>query len=72
MSDITSILERALADGAYLERLLADPNAAAAEVGAKLSDDEAAAVKGMTADEFRQFAAEYAASTDPAKRRAAC
>lgn len=72
MSDVTKILERALADSAYRDRLLADPNAAAAELGETFTADEAAAVKAMSADEFKQFAAEYASSTDPAKRRAAC
>jgi hypothetical protein len=70
--DVTKILDRALADSAYLDTLLADPAKAAGEVGATMTPDEIATLKGMTADEFKQFAAEYKSSTDPAKRRAAC
>jgi hypothetical protein len=70
--DVTKILERALADEAFLARLLADPTTAAGAIGVTLSADDAATLRAMSADDFRAFAAEYAASTDPAKRRAAC
>jgi hypothetical protein len=66
------ILDRALDDDAFLDRLLADPRAAVGEVGAALSDAEVDTVKGMSRDELRAFAAEYKAETDPDKRRAAC
>ncbi len=70
--DVTKILDRAMSDATYLERLLADPAKAAGEVGATMTPDEAATLQKMSADELRQFAAEYKSSTDPAKRRAAC
>lgn len=69
---VNAILERALGDDAYLESLLADPAKAAGELGATITDDEVATLKKMSVGEFKQFAAEYKASTDPAKRRAAC
>ena len=70
--DVTKILDRALADDTYLKRLLAEPAAAAGELGATMTDDEVATIKKMSADELKQFAAEHRSSTDPAKRRAAC
>lgn len=70
--DVTKILDRALADATYLNRLLAEPAAAASELGATMTDEEVATIKKMSADELKQFAAEYRSSTDPAKRRAAC
>ena len=69
---VTRMLERALGDDAYLTNLLADPAKAASELGATMTPDEVATLKKMSVDEFKQFAAEYKASTDPAKRRAAC
>ena len=72
MTDVNKILERALANASYRDRLLADPVAAAIEVGTTITDDEAATLKTMSVAELEQFAAEYRSSTDPAKRRAAC
>jgi hypothetical protein len=70
--DVTKILARAIADADFLTRLLADPATAARDVGVSLGAEDAATLREMTADEFRTFAAQYASSTDPAKRRAAC
>lgn len=70
--DVNKILEKALSDDAYLGRLLADPKAAAGELGAEMTTDEVDTLKKMSVAEFKQFAAEYGQSTDPAKRRAAC
>jgi len=70
--DVTKILDRALTDADYMKRLLIDPAKAGSELGATMTTEEVATLKGMTADELKQFAAEYKASTDPGKRRAAC
>lgn len=70
--DTETLLDRAVADEAYLARLLADPKSAAAEVGVALDDDDARTIAGMTADDVRTFAAEHRAATDPSMRRAAC
>ena len=70
--DVTKILDRALADETYLARLLSDPSSAAGELDATMTDEEIATIRKMSADELKQFAAEYRSSTDPAKRRAAC
>jgi hypothetical protein len=66
------ILEHALSEDSYLDRLLADPRTAVAEHGATLSDDEVATVKGMSKGELRSFAQGYRSATDPGRRRAAC
>ncbi len=66
------ILDKALNDDEFLERLHTSPRETVAEVGAELTDTEVDTVKGMSKDELRAFAAEYKAETDPDKRRAAC
>jgi hypothetical protein len=66
------LLDRALSDAGFLERLLRDPRAAAGELSIALSDDEAQTLASMSADDVRTFASDYRAVTDPAKRRAAC
>jgi ribosomal protein L6P/L9E len=71
-AEVEAILSKAESDDAFLGRLLADPRAAAAEVGATLSDTEVQTLKGMNREDVRAFAAEYRSATDPEKRRAAC
>ncbi len=71
-NEVEKLLVKAEGDGAFLGRLLADPGAAASELGVSLSPTEVETLKGMSADDFRSFAAEYRAVTDPDKRRAAC
>lgn len=65
-------LARALTDAAFLAQLLREPRAAMETLGGSLTDAEVEALRGMSADDFRAFAAEYKAETDPEKRRAAC
>jgi len=70
--DTETLLDRALGDAAFMKRLVADPKAAASEVGVALADDDAATIAGMTEDDVRTFANEYRSATDPSMRRAAC
>lgn len=70
--EVETLLDKALGDDAFMTRLLASPRATANEVGVALSDDEVKTFEGMTADDVRTFGAEYRATTDPDKRRAAC
>lgn len=70
--EVETLLDKALSDEAFLTRLLSKPRETAREVGVALSEDEASTFTTMSADDIRAFAAEYRASTDPARRRAAC
>jgi hypothetical protein len=71
-AETDKLLNKADSDGGFLTRLIAAPREAAGELGITLSDDEAATLGAMSADEFRSFAAEYRSAVDPEKRRAAC
>ena len=70
--DVDKLLAKALSESTYLDRLVASPREAAAEIGVTLGDDEVATFRAMTPDDVRAFAADYRAQTDPDKRRAAC
>jgi hypothetical protein len=70
--DTHRLLDRATGDASFLERLLRDPQAAAAELGVTLDDEEAKTIASMSADDVRTFAREYRSATDPSMRRAAC
>lgn len=71
-TEVEELLLKAEEDGAFLGRLLADPAAAAGELGVALGEGEIETLRGMSPDEVRSFAAEYRSATDPDKRRAAC
>ena len=69
---MTKVLDQIVADDAFCDALGKDPRAAVKSHGVTLTDEEAAAVQGMSRDELRAFASEYKGATDPSKRRAAC
>ncbi|CAN5899916.1 hypothetical protein BH11GEM2_BH11GEM2_14190 [soil metagenome] len=56
----------------FLGQLLSNPTATAATKGITLTEEEAATLSALSADEFQAFADDYKNATDPAKRRAAC
>lgn len=66
------VLDKIADDDAFCDALAGDPRAAVKPLGVTLTDDEAAAVAGLSRDELRAFASEYRGATDPSKRRAAC
>jgi hypothetical protein len=66
------MISRALQDEAFLGRLLAAPREAARELGVSLEETEATTLQALSPEEFRAFAADYLATTDPSRRRAAC
>ncbi len=70
--DTDKLLDKALADASFMERLLRDPSATAKELGLELSADESKTIATMSADDVRTFAKQHRAATDPSMRRAAC
>lgn len=70
--DVKKVLDKAMSDPAFLQRLQAEPKKTVAELGVALSDEEAATLQAMSLDDLRTFAAEYRSATDPSRRRAAC
>ncbi|HJL04048.1 MAG TPA: Os1348 family NHLP clan protein [Polyangiaceae bacterium LLY-WYZ-15_(1-7)] len=69
---IETLIEKTLGDDGFAKRLVADPKAAASELGLELDAETAETLAGMSVDDVRAFADEYRSATDPDKRRAAC
>ncbi|MGE0708202.1 MAG: hypothetical protein AB7N76_01055 [Planctomycetota bacterium] len=69
---IEQLIAKSEQEPAFLERLIAQPRTAAAEVGVTLEDEEVETFAAMTVEDLEDFAAEYRAAADPDRRRAAC
>jgi len=67
-----TLIAKTIEDDEFAARLVADPAAAAKELGLDLDAETVETLSGMSVDDVRAFAEEYRSATDPEHRRAAC